>query len=374
MTKRVPLESWQSGPDNRWAYQHVGDVVPTVVVPRGDGPEWTLPERPLDLDGLAFGGTTLEAYLDDGYVDGLAVIHDGDLVYERYRNGMGPDSRHLSQSVGKSVLGLLIGILAGRGVLDPESPVGEHVPELAGSGYAGATVRHLLDMTAAIDFAEEYGGEFWKYDAACGWHPRGPGADAASILEYLPTIGAADWRHGERVHYASPNTDLLGVVAERAGGAPLADLVARELWAPMGAADDAELAVDPAGTAVISGGFCATLRDYSRVGRLVLDDGRDVVPAAWTAGLGRGDAGAFARCTSERHATTASGYRDQWWSRGQLVVARGIHGQQIAVDRRAGVVVTILASWPDATDAAHQMAQTALIAAVCDAVATPIAG
>jgi CubicO group peptidase (beta-lactamase class C family) len=374
MTERVPLESWQVGPHNRWAYQHVRDVVPTVVVGRGGGPASELLERPLDLDDVAFDGTTLAEHLDAAYLDGLAVLHGGDLVYERYRNDMGPDSLHLSQSVGKSVLGLLVGILADRGALDPASPVTDHVPEVAGSGYAGAAVQHLLDMTAGIDFVEEYAGEFWKYDAACGWHPLRPGAEAASILEYLPTIAAADWTHGERMHYASPNTDLLGIVAERAGGAPLAELISRELWAPMGAAADAELAVDHTGTAVISGGFCATLRDYSRLGQLVLEDGRDVVPASWVARLGQGDPAAFARCTSERISAAATGYRDQWWSREHRIVARGIHGQQIAVDREAGAVVTVLSSWPDATDAAAEAAQRALIAAVCDRLMTTVAG
>ena len=82
---------------------------------------------------------------------------------------MRPDTLHLSQSVGKSVLGLLVGVLP----LDPATPVTEHVPEVAGSGYDGATVQHLLDMTAAIDFVEDYE-TFWRYDVACAWHPPHP--------------------------------------------------------------------------------------------------------------------------------------------------------------------------------------------------------
>ena len=71
------------------------------------------------------------------------------------------------------------------------------------------------------------------------WHPPHPDVEAGSILEYLPTIGPAAWVHGARFHYASPNTDLLGLVAERAGGAPLAELIATQLWAPLGAEHDA---------------------------------------------------------------------------------------------------------------------------------------
>jgi CubicO group peptidase (beta-lactamase class C family) len=357
----VPLETWQIGPWNRWAYQHVGEVVPTVPVARGTGPVWELPVRPAQL------GPEVDALLESGFVDGLAVLHDGALVLERYCNGMAPDTLHLSQSVGKSVLGLLVGALAGEGVLDPDSAVAEHVPEIAGSGFDGATVRHLLDMTTAIDFVEDYL-DFVRYDAACGWHPPLPGA-AGSILEFLPTVGPVAWGHGERFHYATPNTDLLGIVAERAGGTPLGELIGRSLWAPMGAERDAELTVDAAGTGAIGGGFCATLRDYTRLGALLLEDGRGVVPAAWIAGLGHGDDAAFAARTVADTGPGITGYAGQWWRRDERTMARGIHGQLVAVDRAAGAVVTILSSWPAALDVALDAAQRAVVDAVCGRLA-----
>jgi CubicO group peptidase (beta-lactamase class C family) len=353
----VPLTSWQVGPWNRWSYQHVDEVVATVPVSRGYGLIWDLPTREPPLADLA------AALVDTAYVDGVAVLHDGAFVLERYGNGMEPDTRHLSQSVGKSVLGLLVGVLAERGELDTEAGVTDHVPEVAGSGYAGATTRHLLDMTAAVDFVEDYAVDFWRYDIACGWHPPRAEVEARSILEFLPAIGPAAWRHGERFHYATPNTDLLGIVAERAGDAPLAELIATHLWAPLGPEHDADLTVDPAGTAAIGGGFCATLRDYSRLGALVLENGRDIVPERWIAQLGDGDPAAFV--LGPNGASGADGYRNQWWRRDGGPTARGIHGQLITVDRRARVVVTILSSWPDATDIALEAAHRTFVAEVC---------
>ena len=135
------------------------------------------------------------------------------------------------------------------------------------------------------------------------------------------------WTHGERFHYATPNTDLLGIVLERVAHEPLATLIARELWRPVGAERDALLTVDGAGTAAIGGGFCATLRDYARLGRLVADDGGGVVPAEWVAALGSGDAAAFARSTVPGAGSGAEGYRNQWWRRDGRPMARGIHGQ-----------------------------------------------
>ena len=363
MTPRVPLESWQVGPWNRWAYVHVGELVETVPVPAGDAPARELAPGSADLDDL------LEPLLDGAYVDGLAVVHGGRLIAERYGGEMTEASRHLSQSVGKSVLGLLVGILADRGALAPDDLVSDTVPEVAGGGYAGATVQHLLDMTAAIDFVEDYAVDFWRYDVACGWHPPVPGAEARAILDFLPTIGAAAWRHGERFHYATPNTDLLGIIAERAGGAPLSELIAGELWAAMDAEHDAELTVDPAGTAAIGGGFCATLRDYARLGALVAEGGRGIVPAAWIERLGRGDVRAFARCTVPEDRAGAEAYGNQWWQRDARTMARGIHGQLIAVDPAMGAVLTIVSSWPDATDRTLEAAHREATARLCDRLA-----
>ena len=360
MRPAVQLDAWQVGPWNRWAYMHVGELIATVRVRRGDGRPWQLGAAAGDVDDLV--GPLLES----AYVDGLAVLHEGALVLERYPGAMGPETLHLSQSVGKSVLGLVVGILSHQGRLDLREPVAERVPEVAESGYAGATAQHLLDMTAAVDFVEDYAGDFWRYDVACGWHPPVAGAPAGTIVDFLPTIGPADWRHGERFHYATPNTDLLGLVVERAGGAALATLIANELWRPMGAENAAELTVDPAGTAAIGGGFCATLRDYTRLGALVAGDGRGIVPPEWIDRLGNGDSNAFARCTVPESCTGADGYGNQWWRRDGRVVARGIHGQLISADRRTSTVVTILSSWPDATDPALEAAHRELVAGVCD--------
>jgi CubicO group peptidase (beta-lactamase class C family) len=321
------LDDWQIGPRNRWAYQHVDEVVPTVVVPSGRTP------RPLPAGGPL-------QVTPPPYADGLAVVRDGHLIVEHYANGMLPSTLHLSQSLAKSVLGLLVTLLR----IDPRTPVTDLVPEIADSGYRGATLRHLLDMTAATDFVEDYT-NFWRYDAACGWHPPHPGVPG-SILEYLATeIGRVERPHGQAFHYASPNTDLLGVATARAAGAPLHELIATHLW--QGAELDAELAVDPAGVPVISGGFCATLRDYARLGALVLEHRPP--------GLGE-------RLIVDRR---AAAYSSQWWRlHDGALAARGIHGQLIVVDRETNTVVVILSSWPSATDDDAEERQYQLIRAL----------
>ncbi|MDZ4357364.1 MAG: serine hydrolase, partial [Variovorax sp.] len=91
----------------------------TVPWPMGD----VLPNDPppADVDmakvtqaiGAAFETT-------EAYTAAFVVTHKGRLIGERYMNGMTERSAHLSQSVAKSFTGALVGIMAGRGLLDPQ--------------------------------------------------------------------------------------------------------------------------------------------------------------------------------------------------------------------------------------------------------------
>jgi CubicO group peptidase (beta-lactamase class C family) len=108
------MTSWQIGPWNRWAYQHTRELLPTARVARADDAVSALRTDPVELGGVWFARgdgrtTTLDRYVDASWTDGLIVLRDGVVVYEQYRNGMDSSTRHLSQSVAKSVLALVIG-------------------------------------------------------------------------------------------------------------------------------------------------------------------------------------------------------------------------------------------------------------------------
>ena len=185
-------------------------------------------------------------------------------------------------SVSKSIVGCVAGILADRGVLDPMAPVTTYVPEVARSGYDGATVRDLLDMRTGVAFSETYqavDAEVRVMERSMGWRPSLDG-DPVGMYRYLTTLGtAAD--HGGPFTYRSADTDMLGWVCERAAGTRMADLVSSLVWIPMGAEQDADITCDPVGSAVHDGGISAIARDLVRFGQLLLDDGGRVVPAQW---------------------------------------------------------------------------------------------
>jgi len=223
----VTLANWQRPPFNRWAFQHVRELIPTARVARGDGPALQLPraERP-DLDELRFavqpsalapdGTLTVRELLEATYTDGFLVLHRGQIAAERYFNGLRPDVPHLLMSVSKSVTGLLAGALASDGRLDVTRPVEDIVPELGGTSFAGATVRHLLDMRTGTRYREDYddpsaeiavSGPRSRRSARS--RPRSATAAATDEKAIIPnecvvpanaTAGPPAWRGGERAH------------------------------------------------------------------------------------------------------------------------------------------------------------------------------
>lgn len=379
--RQVTLANWQQPPFNRWAFQHVRELIPSARIPRGDDPVWELPRAERDLGGIRFGTEhfgqlTVGELLDRTYTDGFLVIHQGQIVTEQYFNGMRPDTPHLLMSVSKSVTGLLAGALAARGALDVSAPVEAVVPELAGTSFAGSTVQQLLDMRTGTRFNEDYddpGADVAVSDRIYGWQPDDGGPRPPSALAYFATL-ANDGPHGGPFRYRSILTDVLAWVLEKAGRERFPGLVARELWQPMGAEFDAEVTVDGYGNAAADGGISATLRDTGRLGLLALRRGRaagrQVIERSWfddtLAGAPDGTA-AFAAGDGAVGYLPGAHYRNCWWVTNPVrpaFNALGINGQHIFVHVPSRTVVVKLSSWPDALNAPLRRATVAAVTAI----------
>ena len=380
----VTLENWQRPPYNRWAFQHVRELIPTARILRGDGPAWELPRAERDLSEIRFaaqsGELTVGELLLRTYTDGFLVIHRGAIVTEQYFNGLRPGTPHLLMSVSKSITGLVAGALAGKGALDVNALVESIVPELAGTSFAGAQVQHLLDMRTGTRFVEDYDApdaEIAVSDRVYLWRPDEGKPRPACGIEYFATL-ANDGQHGGPFRYRSILTDVLAWVLEKAGNARFADLVSRELWEPMGAEHDAEITVDAHGNALADGGISATLRDAGRVGLLALRRGRgheaQVVPEAWLddtiAGAPDGPA-AFRAGEGATGYPPGAHYRNCWWVTEPglpMFNAAGIHGQHIFVHVPSQTVVVKLSSWPEALSGPMRRATITAVLAIAESL------
>jgi CubicO group peptidase (beta-lactamase class C family) len=381
---QVTLGNWQDPPFNRWAFQHIRELIPTARISCGPGRPLRLPRAEQDISRLTFRSAgrdlTVAEMLAETYTDGFLVLHRGAIISEQYFNGMTPDTPHLLMSVSKSVVGAVAGILASRGLLDVSALVEKIVPELAGTSFQGATVQHLLDMRAGTHFDESYDNlesDVRTYERVYLWRPDNDEPRPADALTYYATLDN-DGEHGGPFRYRSILTDVLGWVLEKAGGARLHDLIARLLWQPMGAEFDAEITVDSHGNAMADGGVCATLRDVARFGQLFAVGGgsrparrRAIVPAEWIrdtiAGAADGPR-AFVAAADAPGFPAGAHYRNFWWVREPDVPffhASGINGQNVFVHVPTQTVVVKLSTWPTAlspmlkvtTDAARAIAE-----------------
>ena len=374
----VTAGNWQDPPYNRWAYWHVSEILPTYRVSRGTAGSGDLRRAgepwPADLLGVGLTRTdgspgTVEDVFADTFTDAYVVLHDGKIAAEWYGPQGAQRLPHALMSVSKSVVSCVAAVLIDRGQLGTDRLITHYVPELAVSGYAGALVRHVLDMRSGVRFVEEYANphsDVRVLDEWLGWLPEG-GGESRGLYQYLTTL-QAEARHGSRFLYRSAESDVLGWVCERAAGVPMAELISALVWAPMGAECDADLLHDGVGTAVHDGGLCATARDVARFGQMLLDGGttpdpvtgtRRVIPARWLRDAWAVDAEArttFAASPAEP-VFPGGWYRNQFWfvpgGYGDVLLCLGIHGQMVHVSRRTRTVCVKFSSWPVAQNPAY---------------------
>jgi CubicO group peptidase (beta-lactamase class C family) len=346
-------------PQNHFAFHHLPAEIATARIPAGrDGASF--PRSAKSIDGFSLrlpngSALDLKQFLAATSADAMIVLCEGELVFETYRNGMAPTSRHIAMSATKAVIGLLTEMLAADGAIDLHAPITGYVPEVAASPYAGVNARDLLDMRVAIalDEAQEK-----TYARAVGWEP--PGDQRKGIQSFFSQLRGPAWQRGGSFRYHSANTDLLGWVLERATSRTVQDLLCEKLWTPI-ASEDAALTLDWAGLARSAGGLCATVRDLARLGHVVSHDGatasRQVFPSHIVQGLASGgDRKAWSSGPwGEAFAAISRNmsYRSGWYTvdgETPVLFAMGVHGQNLFIDRNSKIVVAKFSSWPQPVD------------------------
>lgn len=299
-----------------------------------------LPEGPaLDFDPGAF--------MESQRVSGLLVIQDGQVRMERYGLGLTPEDHWDSFSMTKSLTSTLVGAALEDGAIrSPYDLVTDYIPELAGGAYDGVQIAHVLTMTSGARWSEDYVDP--NSDVA-RFYLTPPPADMDATVAYLRGL-PREHPPGERWHYNTGETNLIGVLVARATGRPLAEYLKEKVWDPAGMEAPAFWMLDAQGKE--SGGCCvsATLRDWGRVGLMALE--RGAVPGGQIA-----DRRWFERATAQMvdFPDSDRGYGAQWWTRadGTQFEASGIFGQMIHVDPAQNLVVVFLSAWPEATSRAR---------------------
>ena len=303
-------------------------------------------------DALDAIGPRFEAWTEAN-LHAVVIRRHGRSVFERYFPGEdecrgqplgrvihGAATKHDLRSVTKSILSLLVGIAIDRGwIPSVDLPVLAAFPELDDLRTSPAdsmTLRHLLTMSAGLDWNEEI-----------------PYTDPANSERQM--VDASDrCRYAlERARVAAPGTRfgyngglsmLLAEVVQRAARRPLNAIAAETLFGPLGITDLDWLSYAD-GTPNAASGLRMRAPDLAKIGQLVLDEGawagRQIVSRRWV------------RESTAAH-IGADGlffYGFHWWLGRSLVARReitwiaalGYGGQRLVVIPNMGIVVVVFA-------------------------------
>ena len=364
---RRPRATWNQA-EREFAFENWDRIFPARTIARGRLVHPLAEGAPLPtFSPGGEGAAQLQRNIDDFKLAGIVVLRDDKLRLERYAAGHSAAGRWVSFSVAKSLTSTLVGVAIKDGHI---SSVGDfvtrYIPELRNSAYDGVTVRQLLTMTSGAKWNEDY--RDLKADVALFYSaPVDPGIDAT--ISYMGKLGR-DAPPGQKWHYSTGETNLVGVLVARATKKDLATYTSEKIWARYGMERDASWMLDRTGHE--QGGCClqATTRDYARLGQFILDgariDGQSIVSDGWLEAATRKqvDIG-----------RPGFGYGYQWWTRDNGTFdAFGIHGQQIHIDPARRLVVAINSAWPEAEFTEEsRAARTALLDAIRAAIDSELA-
>ena len=282
---------------------------------------------PKELNNIPF-----DTYLKNNKTVAFLIIRNDTIQYEKYFKGYDKESIVPSFSMAKSVTSILIGCAIDEGLIKSvEEPITNYIPELKKNGFEKVTIKHLLQMTSGIRFNESYINPFG--DAASFYYGLNLRKEISKMkLQAEP---------GKKFAYASGNTQLLGLVLERAlQNKTITQYLQEKIWTPLGMEYDASWSIDRKKNGLEKTFCClnARARDYAKIGRLYQNkgnwNGKQIVSKQWVEESTKLD-------ISDG---SAAYYQYQWWlpSPNQDFMAEGILGQFVYVNPAKNLIIVRL--------------------------------
>ena len=356
----VDKTNWLNPPNNRWSFRNMSSIFKTVKLSKSDKP-FIIPKNLTDLNSFEFDGlegkTNLREMLDSSYTDAFIILKDNNIIFEEYQNGMSDGELHLMNSVSKSFVGMLIGILESEAKLNTKDKVIKYIPELQNSAFQETTIQHALDMTAAVKFTEDYddsSSEFWHESAVVGWRPDLKSeVSPANLLEFMASLEETSQKEFEIFDYRTVLTNILALTAERSCQVKFQDLLQNFIWDKLKAEHDAQIISDENDFPYMGAGMNASARDLAKFGLMLMNNGTfnntQIVPESWIKSTLEESAEYKNIFLKSEYGLRLPGfhYKNQTWVGGpETMICIGIYGQAIYVDQKNKVVIVKLSSHP----------------------------
>lgn len=284
----------------RWWYADLGDV------DRFDAVELTKSTKPFEFtntfDVEAANATHLDTLLENTNTVAFLVIRNDSILYENYWDGYQPDSKIPSFSVAKSFTSTLVGIAIDEGFIkNTNEPITKYIPELSRLGvkYDKITIQDCLDMSSGLDNQENYGGVNLFAPMTRMYYGTNLEKEVLNVK-----IG---FEKGT-FNYQSINTQVLGMIVERATGKRLYEYLQEKIWQPLGTKYDASWSIDSKRRKNVKAfaALNAAPIDFAKLGRLFLNNGnwngKQIISESWV------------NTTTDFETLHDKGYKNQWWA------------------------------------------------------------
>lgn len=220
---------------------------------------------PLAQDSARFAAAA--AYSDSTAGDGILVLRDGAVVFERYVSPTTANTFHMLASGTKSFTCALYALGAAKGYWTLETPASDIISEWRGiPRKQDIRVRQLLSLSSGLSEAPAYSArtvtDLDTYSLGIQDAPATYAPDSAAI--YTPTTFQV----------------FAAMLERKNGGEDPVGFLERELLTPLGIASDqthplaSRWTRDARGKPQMAGGAYLTAREWSRYGEVILNAGQ----------------------------------------------------------------------------------------------------
>ncbi len=250
----------------RYFYLNFSQIQKHSRILRSDTPK-ILKETPRDdvknfitsSDLKKGGGLSLNDYVQQVEVNGLIIIHKGNIVFEGYPR-MFPSDLHINMVITQVFVSTSIAILEDRGLIDTNKPIDYYFDALKNSGWEGVPIRDILSMSSGIEHVL-----LKNYEVS--FDP----------IKDLATAKSAQ-RSGVEYQWSNADPMLLTLLVEKISGLTFRDFVEQEIWRKIGSEYSALIGVNKNGSTIsYADGMSTTLRDLARFGLAFTPSGRKSV-------------------------------------------------------------------------------------------------
>ena len=236
---------------------------------------WEWPKHPA-YNSVSMTERLKQTHKDLGTV-AFAIIKNDSLWFEHYSEGYSATSQTNSFSMAKSITTALLGKAIADGYIKGlDQPIGDFFEQYKGQK---TTVGDLSSMASGLDWEESYKSPFSV--TARAYYDD----DLAETILGQKVVDEP----GQGFRYLSGNTQLLGMIVQKATSQSLSDYLESSFWKPLGMQQDALWQVDDQDNRLAKSYCCiaSNALDFARFGRLFKNhgrwDGKQILDSAFVA-------------------------------------------------------------------------------------------